>query len=291
MVYNTLYSQSLQGRFQEEAKAMIEYFFFRPDFQERLLQALRLWGRLRRAEAQRLLWPLRHRLIGPLLDALAEEKEASVRRFFLQLLASLGRDVLPEALRRLQDERWYVVRNMLYLLRACGGAEHVKKLRPFLRHKDRRVRYEALRGLLEFKAPDGPSYLKEFLRSKEPWLRQQGIKLAGAYRVEAALPYLAEVLRARDPLGGLYEEKLLAVRALAELGSPRALPAIKELLSSRRLLYRRPYQALKLEALRSLSRYPRGEAEPLIRWLLQQPGSEELKALAQEMLKAGGSRG
>jgi hypothetical protein len=120
-IYNTLYSHSLNGRFKVEASSMVDYFYRSDQFISRLVDALKLWGRHDREGAVRLVRVLKHHLINPMLDALSNEKDPSVRKFLLFMISTFGSDAIPEAVRRLNDERWYVVRNMIYLLRESGG--------------------------------------------------------------------------------------------------------------------------------------------------------------------------
>jgi HEAT repeat protein len=65
------------------------------------------------------------RLLGPsairsLLQVLVQEKVRVRRRRILDLLSALGSDVVPEATRWLMDPNWYVVRNIIALLRTVG---------------------------------------------------------------------------------------------------------------------------------------------------------------------------
>jgi len=74
----------------------------------------------------------------PLLDALAEEADTFTEVFALSACRFKG-TVLPHAAKRIHDKRWYVVRNALYLLRECGGANYVHIIRPLVKHADSRL--------------------------------------------------------------------------------------------------------------------------------------------------------
>ena len=52
-----------------------------------------------------------------LLEALAAEQDRGRRLRLIELAASLGAAIVPETRRLLADPRWYVVRNMVLLLR------------------------------------------------------------------------------------------------------------------------------------------------------------------------------
>jgi HEAT repeat protein len=85
------------------------------------------------------------RLLGPgairgLLRALVEEQVRTRRRRIFDLLTALGADVVPEATRWLSDPNWFVVRNMIALLRAVGDRTSLAPLRRLTAHADLRVR-------------------------------------------------------------------------------------------------------------------------------------------------------
>lgn len=282
-IYNTIYSQMLTGNFRHEISTMIEYFFRSERFTSKLLEAFNIWGREKREAAINLAKAFKYNLITPLFKALDEEERASQRKFYLSVLSQLGKDVLQEAVKRLDNEIWYVARNMIYLIRECGGKEHVKQIRPFTKHKNKKVCAEALKTLVHFNTPDALSQLRSFLNGKNPELKEYAIQLCGSYRIKKAVPFLIELLKKKDILGsGLYY-KPLAVQALGRIGDPGAMDTLKKLFSSKTMLYKGASQQLKLEIIRSLEYYPFEQAGPILELALVS-GNNEIKALAKKLL-------
>jgi len=94
--------------------------------------------------------------IVPMMDLLLESPERHIRRQVFDRLRSLGAGVVPLALERLQDERWYVTRNLLSLLAQIDQPPEGVDAAPWLTHEDARVRREAVRlamRLGQFTAP------------------------------------------------------------------------------------------------------------------------------------------
>ena len=68
--------------------------------------------------------PLLDELIGhigleaaePMLDALIASESRTSRRILIDRLIALGPEIAPFTIQRLEDERWFVTRNMLALL-------------------------------------------------------------------------------------------------------------------------------------------------------------------------------
>jgi hypothetical protein len=81
--------------------------------------------------------------VPPLLDALAESESRSVRRRIFDSLVEMREDLSAEVVPRLDDPRWFVVRNMLALIQRLDPQPTGFDPRRFLRHPDTRVRKEA----------------------------------------------------------------------------------------------------------------------------------------------------
>jgi hypothetical protein len=83
-----------------------------------------------------------------LLEQLAESRSRITRREVFQRLVRLGPEIQPLLEVRLKDRRWFVLRNMIALAREAGCVIDWPVMEPFIRHKDPRVRREALLLLL-----------------------------------------------------------------------------------------------------------------------------------------------
>ncbi|MEF9475175.1 MAG: HEAT repeat domain-containing protein [Candidatus Mariimomonas ferrooxydans] len=282
-IRNTIYSQTLTGNFRDESSSMVEYFFHSEQFVSRLLEVFNIWGREQREHAFKLVRMLKLNLVNPMLDALSEEERPSQRKFYLSMLSQLGRDVLQEAVKRLGDERWYVIRNMIYLIREIKGKDYISKIRPLIRHKNEKVCIEALKTLVHFNTPDASSNLKLFLTGKNPKIKEEAIKLSGSYRMQEAVPYLINILEKQSILGEELHYKTLAVKALGKIGDPSALNALRKLYSSKSLLYKGAFREIKLEIIRSLDNYPFEQAGPIIELALVS-GDDEAKTLAKKLI-------
>lgn len=82
--------------------------------------------------------------VPPLMDALVESESRAVRRKVFDRLSELDEEELaPRIMERLQDPRWYVVRNMLALLQRLESPPEGFDPMAFLDDPDRRVRREA----------------------------------------------------------------------------------------------------------------------------------------------------
>ncbi len=85
------------------------------------------------------------RAAGLMLDTLSDAGSRSVRRQLFSRLAELEGDVEAEILHRLEDDRWFVKRNMLALLAERGDLPEGFSALPYTRHERSAVRREAYR--------------------------------------------------------------------------------------------------------------------------------------------------
>ncbi len=171
------------------------------------------------------------RLLGPgairgLLQVLVEEQVRVRRRRIFDLLSTLGTDVVPEATRWLGDPNWYVVRNMIALLRSVGDRTSLGTIRRLTGHADLRVRVEALRSLLELDPAVGHGYLVTAIA--EPGLRTAtaAVELAGQHGGPAMIDPLLDVLAPWDLRGRRRAVRVAALHALGQIGRPEVLPRL-----------------------------------------------------------------
>jgi hypothetical protein len=161
-----------------------------------------------------------------LLEALAAEPERARRLRLIELAASLGPAIVPETRRLLGDPRWYVVRNMVLLLRRVQDRSAMDEIRRCADHADLRVRLEAIRALFAFDSKVPLDLLARTIHHPDPRLAEAAVLLTGQHGITQATDLLVEILRRWDLLGRRRSIRLKALRALADLGDAAVLPRI-----------------------------------------------------------------
>ncbi|MDK9717919.1 MAG: HEAT repeat domain-containing protein, partial [Trichlorobacter sp.] len=244
---------------------------------------LTIWGKPKYDQVTLLIQVLGRAFIEPLLDRMAEEDNMSLRRFMMDRVQSFGEACRPSLIARLTDNRWYVLRNVIIMLRSLGPTQESEQLRPLLRHSNPRVRVEALKTLV---LAGDPVALRQVLRDLESSDREtQLIAISLADRNSS--PDMVRKLLALVTEGGYTavecELKAAAVQALGEIGRPEILPELVKVLASRSLLAFKALNRLKIDIVRSLERYPPKTVLPLLERL--SGGSDELSRQAAEVLR------
>ncbi len=178
--------------------------------------------------ALRLAELLGEQVLDDFLEAMCEEEDLSRRRQVFDLMVSLGPPVVPRAQARLEDERWYVQRNMISLLRRIGGGLSAEALGRGLDQDDPRVRLEALKGLGQGRP--SAELIERAVNDPDPKVAQAAVAAIGSHRLEAGVAPLVALLRPRDPFGRNRALRLLALETLGQLGDPSALDGIAHFL-------------------------------------------------------------
>jgi len=229
------------------------------------------------------------RLLGPsairsLLQLLVEEKVRVRRRRVFDLLSTLGLDVVPEATRWLTDPNWYVVRNIIALLRTVGDRSSLVTVRRLTGHGDLRVRLEALRSLLEFDPAVGHGYLLSAITDPDPRAATAAVELAAQHGGTTMIEPLLGVLASWDLWGHRRAVRLAALQALGRLGHPEALPRLWRFFRERRVLF--PSLAERRAAYESLQGYPADARARLVARGLRSH-DQEIRTVCERLRSAG----
>jgi len=257
-----------RNKFPEMTSETLQYFNSLELIAE-LIDSMRIMGRHRREDAWLLCEYYGDKIISLLIDALIEEDSQNIRRFFLGLLEQFGDRAIAEVTRRLGDSRWFVKRNMLYILGNYKKSEVLPHVRPYCRHENSKVGFEAIKCLLNFGDGYGIDAIKDYLQSKSREEVGQAITLSGAFRIKEVVPDLIQMLRKREISGADFYDKIPIVRALGCIGDPRALSALKDLLSGKSILFKGIAEKLREEIYGTLKNYPYEHVSDLIEAGLQ----------------------
>ena len=193
--------------------------------------------------------------VDPLLDVLADSESRSVRRRIFDVLGSLGSFVGQAAIARLDDSRWYVLRNLLALLQRLEHLPEDFDLKVYLSHEDHRVRREALPlAMRPGSALRDRSLVRALGDSDERLVRTALLQIQDGVP-QATLSTLVQRVVA-EPARSV-EIRTMAIRCLENVHQPLASSALREIVASGKTLFGKPRLSAKsavvLEALRILA--------------------------------------
>lgn len=202
------------------------------------------------AALRSLLAPFGERAIEALLDLLAQEEERTKRATLIAVLSELAADHHDLVGERLNDDRWYVVRNAVTVLhRSQGGPEIIPLLQRAARHPHPLVRREAIWGYAAAAGPAAIKHIRSMTVDADGTVRHMAVSALGSLVTEEAVGALTEVARnsrdndlrrrALDELGR--HPGVTAAEVLQQLASFRSRPRLPRRLRrhARTLLRRR----------------------------------------------------
>ena len=276
-------SQAADPRLPQLLRTTMRDAFCRREFLDEILSGLTVWGKPKYDQVALLIQVLGRAFIEPLLDRMAEEENMSLRRFMMDRVQSFGEIARPYLLARLSDSRWYVLRNIIVMLRTLGPMQENELVRPLLRHANQKVRVEALKLLIQSGDPVAQRQVLRDLDSSDRETQLIAINMAD----RNSPPEMMRKLLALATGGGYTavecELKSAAIQALAEIGRSEILPELVKVLTSRSLLAFKALNRLKIDIIRSLDRYPAKTVLPLLEKVAD--GNDEVARQAAETLR------
>ncbi len=204
---------------------------------ERILDGASRFGKEKYESLGNLITSVGTAFVDPILDRLAEEKNRSIRYFFIQCLKGMGPVVADRAVQRLRDPRWYYLRNLLALLREVGDPATMGLIRPLFRHSHPKVRHEALKTGLALKDAQAQNLLLEQLASRESSDVVAAIALARSYPEPRIFAGLAALLQKNELFDYRLELKRGVVAALIEIDQRQALPVLQRFVAGYNLFH------------------------------------------------------
>lgn len=204
-----------------------------PDITDYLIARLCDRREERRKEIQKMLITLGENAMKQLLTALVNTEAAYARRLIFNTLALFGEMVRLEAEKRLDDEKWFVVRQMVSLLGEIGSPQSLEAIQTAFGHKDIRVKKEVIKAVAKIPSAGSTTFLLERLNEDNLQLKLQAIISLGMLKDPAAMEPLGDLASKRGFMGEPVEMRKEAARSIGMIGGDRAITVLKNLLKKR----------------------------------------------------------
>ncbi len=157
-------------------------------------------------------------------------EKMKMRKVIIQALIEIGHDTPEFFAPYLSDPRWYVVRNMAFILARIADPRSLEAVVKVLSHRELRVRKEVLNYLERTPDQKAKNYLLKFLRDDSSVLRIRALQVLAHARCAFALKPIAAMAASEQFLERGTDEKKAAYEALGDLGGDQMLPTFRELI-------------------------------------------------------------
>jgi len=207
--------------------------------------------------------------IDPLLLSLGDLKFFRSRRAVCAALAEIGKDQVDLVARGLDDERWYVVRNVVQILGNIGSHRVINHLKKTIRHPDYRVRKETLSAAANINSPESEDFMILALSDPDLKIQLDSLKFLVNKRCGRAFKALENIIKDKKFKDRQPEQIGKFLEAYAVLGQDKAFPYLKPMAAKRQFFASSKDERMKIMAIGALAKINSNEAQKVIGKLSQ----------------------
>jgi len=171
--------------------------------------------------------------ISPLINVLGELSNSRARRMLCDALCEIGKDNIEMISPFINDHRWYVVRNITYILARIGKEQSLPYIQKALKHTEIRVKREAIQALGIIGGSKAFGLLVQGLADGDVRIRSMAALNLAKVGKKASLPYLLEVVQSKEFPKKEQAEIKAFFDAIGMAGSNEANKVLEKLLEKR----------------------------------------------------------
>jgi HEAT repeat protein len=202
--------------------------------------------------------------IKPLLKLLGELKNSKTRRVFCDALSEIGKNAIEVFTPFTDDRRWYLVRNIIYILGRIGKEQSLPYVQRALNHEDFRVKREAIQALGLIGGQKAIGLLVRALTDNDVRVRCLSAINLGKGGKKGGLIPLLEVVQTKD----FYKRESVEIKAffnaIGMIGSNEAIPVLQQLLERKSWLGRGKTDEIRMEAANAMAMVGTPEAKAIL---------------------------
>jgi len=202
--------------------------------------------------------------LQPLMKVLGDLGNPKARRAVCDAVCEIGKNQIDQILPFLEDRRWYLVRNVVYILGRIGKEEALPSVQKALGHREMRVRREAVQALGFIGGSKAFQLLIKSLQDADVRIRCAAALNLGKVGRKNSLPHLLEVIQAKDFTGKEAAEKKAFFDAIGLAGSNDPIPLLRKLLMKKAWFRRKRVEELRQGAASALALIASREAKAVL---------------------------
>jgi HEAT repeat protein len=202
--------------------------------------------------------------IKPLIKLLGELKNSKTRRVFCDALSEIGKNAIEVFTPFTDDRRWYLVRNIIYILGRIGKEQSLPYIQRALNHEDLRVKREAIQALGLIGGQKAIGLLVRALTDNDVRVRCMAAINLGKGGKKAGLIPLLEVVQSKDFYKRESAEIKAFFNAIGMVGSNEATPVLQQLLERKSWFGRGKTDEIRMGAANAMAMVGTPEAKAIL---------------------------
>ena len=231
---------------------------------ERIGKVLEREEGVRLGEVNDYLLLLQKNSIKPLIKLLGELKNSKTRRVFCDALSEIGKNAIELFTPFIDDRRWYLVRNITYILGRIGKEQSLPYIQKVFNHEEIRVRREAVQALGLIGGPKAIGLLVRALTDNDVRIRCMAAINLGKGGKKTGLIPLLEVVQSKDFYKREPAEIKAFFNAIGMVGSNEAIPVLQQLLERKSWFGRGKTDEIRTGAANALAMIGTSEAKAIL---------------------------
>ncbi len=198
--------------------------------------------------------------IQPLVKLLGGLKNSKARRVFCDALSEIGKNAIELFIPFMEDKRWFLVRNIIYILGRIGKEESLPYIQKAFNHEENRVRREAIQALGLIGGQKTVGLLVRALTDEDIRIRCMAAVNLGKAGKKAGLVPLVEIVQTKE----FYKREPVEIKAffngIGMVGSNEVVPVLQELLERKSWFGRGKTDEIRIGAAHALAMIGTAEA-------------------------------
>jgi hypothetical protein len=196
---------------------------------------------------------LQRNSIKPLVKLLGDLKNSKTRRVLCDALSEIGKNAIDLFTPFIDDRRWFLVRNITYILGRIGKEQAFPYIQKAFNHQEPRVRREAVQALGLIGGPKAVSLLAKALVDPDVRIRAMAAINLGKVGKQAGLVHLLEVAQSKEFVKKEPIEIKAFFDAIGMVGSDESIPVLQQLLERKSWFGRAKTDILHIGAANALA--------------------------------------
>jgi HEAT repeat protein len=220
--------------------------------------------RIRLEDVTEYLLLLQRNSIPSVIRVLGDLKNSKARRVLCDALAEIGKNAVDLFTPFIEDRRWYLVRNIVYILGRIGKEQSLPHLQKASTHEEARVRREAIQALGLIGGQKAVGLLIKALTDPDIRIRATAAINLGKAGKKAGLVPLLEVVQSKDFQKKEPVEIKAFFEAIGMIGASESVPVLQQLVDRKGWFSRGKLDDVRLGAIQALAAIGTPEAVAIL---------------------------
>jgi HEAT repeat protein len=216
-------------------------------------------------EVSKYLTLLRPNSVRSLIQLLGELTNSKARRILCDVICEIGKNSVDLISSFMNDHRWYLVRNIIYILARVGKEQALPYVQKGCNHGEARVRREAVQALGTIGGSKAFGLLVKALDDTDVRIRSMAALNLAKVGKKASLPHLLEVVQSKEFPKKEKAEIKAFFDAIGMSGCDEAVRPLQKLLEQRGWFDRKKKVEIRMGAANALALIGTLEAKSVLK--------------------------